>query len=70
MRTYENEVNEPRFQKRGSGMGHMVEMTDCKDFKSDASDQAYGQAGEMGCRSDEKKIHAQFHRSYTDDAGY
>lgn len=70
MKTYEHEVEEPRFEKRGSGKGHMVKMQDCSDFKSDASDQAYGQSGMKGCKADEKKIHAQFFHSYTDDAGY
>ena len=70
MRTYEHGVEEPRFEKRGKGSGHQVEMRDCSDFKSDASDQAYGQSGMAGCRADEKKIRSQFFHSYTDDAGY
>lgn len=70
MKTYEHEVSEPRFQKRGKGSGHMVMMEDCADYKSDASDQAYGQQGKKGCESDYKKIRSQFNHSYTDDAGY
>lgn len=70
MKTYEHEVSEPRFEKRGKGSGHMVAMHDCSDFKSDASDQAFGQAGKRGIEADHKKIRAQFNHSYTDDAGY
>lgn len=68
--TYKHGEDEPSRQKIGSGTGHMVMMESCEDFKSDASDQAYGQAGMQGCHSDNKKIHAQFMHSYTDDAGY
>lgn len=67
---YKHEEDEPRFQKVGKGSGHMVMMENCADFKSDASDQAYGQSGMAGCHADEKKIHSQFFHSYTDDAGY
>jgi hypothetical protein len=70
MKVYKHEVEEPKFEKIGSGKGHMVAMKSCDDFKSDASDQAFGQAGYAGCMSDQKKIHAQFNHSYTDDAGF
>lgn len=70
MGTYKNEEDEPRFQKIGKGEGHQVSMRDCADFKKEASDQSYGQAGKSGCVSDEKKIRSQFFHSYTDDAGY
>ena len=67
---YKHEVDSPKYEKIGSGTGHQLGMESCHDFKRDASDQAYGQAGEKGCEGDQKKIHAQFHHSYTDDAGY
>lgn len=70
MRTYKHGEDEPAFETIGKGTGHMVRMESCHDFKKDASDQSYGQAGMKGCKSDEHKIHAQFNHSYTDDAGY
>lgn len=69
-KTYEHGMDEPKRQKIGKGSGHQVAMSNCADFKSQASDQAYGQAGDKGCMSDQKKIMAQFNHSYTDDAGY
>ena len=70
MGTYKNETDAPTHEKIGSGKGHMVSMHSCKDFKGQASDQSYGQAGMSGCKSDEGKIKSQFFHSYTDDAGY
>ena len=70
MGTYKNETDAPTHEKIGSGKGHMVKMEDCADYKSDASDQAYGQAGMSGCKSDYSKIKSQFFHSYTDDAGF
>lgn len=70
MKTYKNETDEPGFETIGKGTGHMVMMESCHDFKKEASDQAYGQSGMRGCQADQKKIHAQFNHSYTDDAGY
>jgi hypothetical protein len=70
VRTYENETDDPRFQTRGDGTGHMVEMMNCADFKKEAADQAYGQCGKSGCEEDYRKIRAQMFHSYTDDAGY
>lgn len=70
MGTYQHGEDKPQFEKIGKGTGHQVKMMSCHDFKSDSSDQAYGQAGMRGCKEDEKKIHAQFNHSYTDDAGY
>lgn len=67
---YKHEVEEPKYEKIGKGTGHQVKMESCHDFKKDSSDQAYGQAGMKGCEQDQKKIMAQFHHSYTDDAGY
>lgn len=70
MATYKHGEDKPAFETIGKGTGHQVAMHDCEDFKKDASDQAYGQAGMSGCKSDERKIHSQFFHSYTDDAGY
>ena len=70
MAAYKHETDRPGFEKIGHGTGHQLGIHNCDDFKRDASDQAYGQSGEMGCHADQKKIHAQFHHSYTDDAGY
>ena len=59
---YKNEVEEPRVPMHGhqeSGMG-------CHDFKGEAQDIAYGQAGEMGCKSDSKKMGAQFKNYHWD----
>lgn len=44
-------------------------MMSCNDFKSEASDQAFGAAGKSGCMSDQKKIHAQMPYQYSDQ-GY
>lgn len=68
--TYKHGEDKPAFETIGKGTGHMVKMETCADFKSDASDQAYGQSGMKGCHADQKKIHSQFFHSYTDDAGY
>lgn len=50
--SYKNEVDEPHVPAHGhqeSGMG-------CHEFKKEAMDIAYGQAGMAGCKSDSKKI--------------
>lgn len=52
---YKNEVDHPAVPKPGkalSGMG-------CHEFKDEAMNIAYGQAGEKGCKEDYKKIEAQ-----------
>lgn len=57
--TYENEVEKPSVPSSGSmpsGMG-------CADFKGEAMDQAYGQSGDAGCKSDDRKISSQM-KSY------
>lgn len=56
MTRYENEVEKPAMPKEGmaeSGMG-------CYEFKNEADPIAYGQASEEGCKSDMKKMSAQF----------
>jgi hypothetical protein len=53
--SYKNEVDEPHVPKHGhqeAGMG-------VHDFKKEAMDIAYGQAGSAGCKSDEKKFSSQ-----------
>lgn len=53
--SYKNEVDEPHVPSHGhqeSGMG-------CHEFKGEAMDIAYGQAGMGGCKSDNKKINSQ-----------
>lgn len=52
---YENEVEKPKVASHGhqeSGMG-------CHEFKGQAMDIAYGQAGMGGCKSDNGKIMGQ-----------
>lgn len=52
---YMNEVEMPSVPMHGhqeAGMG-------CHDFKGEAMNIAYGQAGESGCASDSKKIEGQ-----------
>lgn len=59
---YRNEVDEPRVPMHGhqeSGMG-------VHDMKREAQDIAYGQAGEQGCKSDSKKMSAQFKNYHWD----
>lgn len=71
---YMNDVDEPKFQKidhkKMAPEAQLGMMVDCSDYKREASGQAYGQAGEDGCKRDYKKIRDQFHPSYSDDTGY
>jgi len=60
---YENEVEKPHVPKSRKN----EPMENCEDYKGEAMDTAYGQAGKHGCASDEKKIHSQF-KSYGWDA--
>ena len=43
--------------------GHQESGLGCHDFKGEAMDIAYGQAGEKGSKSDSKKINSQM-KSY------
>lgn len=61
---YEHGVDKPMKAKVG---GRPVGTYGCDDFKSEAHDQAYGQAGMAGCKKDMGKIHSQHFHSYTDD---
>lgn len=60
--TYKNQVDEPHVPPHGhqeSGMG-------VHDMKGEAQDIAYGQAGLQGCKSDAKKMSAQFKNYHWD----
>ena len=66
---YEHGDDRPREAKGG----HKPEnMYGCMDFKGEAADQAFGQAGKAGVESDHRKIMAQhFSGAYSDDtSGY
>lgn len=52
---YRNEVEEPKLPK----MGHMEKGMGMHDFKGEAYQIAYGQAGKEGCKSDMQKINSQ-----------
>ena len=60
---YEHEVEKPHVPS--SRKNEPMEALD--DFKGDAMDTAYGQAGEAGCKADHKKIHGQM-KNYGWDA--
>lgn len=66
---YKHEVDKPSEPAKGrveSGMG-------CDDYKGQAMDQAFGQAGKSGCAADMKKIRAQFMNyswSDSENSGY
>lgn len=72
--TYTDMVDEPAHQKIHKG--HVSATHDlgmmkcCSDYKEEASDQAYGQSGMDGLKSDEGKIKSQFFHAYSDDTGY
>ena len=72
--TYTDAVDEPHHQKIHKG--HVSARADlgmmkcCADFKDEAADQAWGQAGKDGLMRDEAKIHSQFRPAYSDDTGY
>lgn len=64
---YEHEMDKPKVAPKGKKPSQIHPMN---DFKMDASDQAYGQAGKSGCMADHKKIMSQhFTGAYKDD-GY
>lgn len=64
---YEHEVDKPKEAPKGMKPSNIHPMN---DFKSDASDQAYGQAGKSGCMADHKKIMGQFFSGAYKDDGY
>ncbi len=66
---YRHEEDMPAQPKQGGKAQNLHSM---KDFKSQAMDQAYGQAGAKGCKADEAKIKAQhFSGAFSSDSsGY
>lgn len=60
--TYKHEVEKPGVP----GKGHQEEGMGCHSFKGQAQEIAYGQAGEQGCKSDAKKMSAQFKNYHWD----
>ena len=55
---YKNEVEKPAVpMERDSYNAPGMSL---HEFKGDADPIAYGQAGEKGCKSDDRKIHSQF----------
>jgi len=54
---YEHEVDKPSVAPKGKMPSNIHPMN---DFKSDCSDQAYGQGGKSGCSKDHGKIMSQF----------
>lgn len=53
---YKHQEDKPSEPKSG---GKAENLFGAKDFKDQASDQAYGQAGYAGCKADQAKIKAQ-----------
>lgn len=63
---YRNEVDRPE----QPAQGHMEKGMGMKEFKGQADDLAYGQAGEAGCKSDQSKIASQMKNyHWTDGSG-
>jgi hypothetical protein len=64
---YEHETEHPHIPKSGKN----EPMGPVDDFKGDSMDTAYGQAGEHGCKADQKKIHGQMkHYGWDANTGY
>jgi hypothetical protein len=59
---YAHEMDKPHVPSDG----HMLQGMGCAEFKGDADPIAYGQASMEGCRSDDKKIHAQMKEYHWD----
>lgn len=53
---YRNEVEKPSMPMEG----HMEKGMGCESFKNEADPIALGQAGQMGMREDEGRMHSQF----------
>lgn len=63
---YKNEVERPEQPPEGK----MMKGMGMKDFKGQADDLAYGQAGQAGCKSDDRKIASQMKNyHWTDGSG-
>jgi hypothetical protein len=52
---YKNETEKPP----APAQGHQSGVMGCSDYKSEAQDIAYGQAGKSGCKTDGSKIVSQ-----------
>jgi len=52
---YRNEVEKPE----QAAVGHLKRAMGCDEFKGQAMDISYGQAGKKGCSSDQRKIQSQ-----------
>lgn len=64
---YKNEEEKPSIPMQGK----KAHMESVKDFKGQAMDIAYGQAGKKGCEADYKKIMSQMHHGYNEsNSGY
>lgn len=64
---YRNEVEKPE----QSPQGEMIPGLGAKDYKAEAMDIAYGQAGMAGCSSDASKIESQMKNYHWDsNSGY
>lgn len=59
---YEHETERPALPAEG----HEMKGWGLHEFKGEADSIAYGQAGKEGCKSDEKKVHAQFKEYHWD----
>jgi hypothetical protein len=53
---YEHETDKPSVPKEG----HLAQSMGCSDFKGDAMEISYGQAGKSGAKSDGTKIVSQY----------
>lgn len=53
---YQNEVDKPSLPAEGKVENSMG----CSDFKKEAMDISYGQAGQAGCKADGSKIISEF----------
>ena len=60
---YEHGVDKPKQRK---SMGNAQDDYGCSDFKSQAMDTAYGQAGMEGCKMDMRKINSQHFKEMHD----
>lgn len=53
---YKNETDKPSVPAEG----HKSDVMGCSDYKAEAQEIAFGQAGKSGCKSDGSKIKSQF----------
>lgn len=62
--TYKHETEAPSVP----ASGHQMSGMGCHEFKGQAADISYGQAGKSGCSSDEKKIMGQMKHYHWESA--